>query len=73
MSDSMRWCNFVGGPRDGEHEDCMSAVPSRRIPVYAPPPSGAVCADEQVITLLGHYVRAEHSHIGWYYDWIEAP
>lgn len=65
----MAYRNFVGGPRDGTHDNDFQPVPSMRIPVFADAP-GVVCADEQVIKLLGHYVRAENSHIGWYYDWL---
>jgi hypothetical protein len=43
------------GPWKNQVIDNFSAVPSQRVPVYAPAASGAVCDDEQVVSLLGHY------------------
>lgn len=64
--------HFVGGPRDGTYEQCYSAVPTKLIRVFEEAGSGMQCDDEQVTKLLGYYVRAENSHIGWYYDWEPA-
>ena len=61
---------FVGGPRDGQREPVLTAVPSGRIRQFADPPVGLVCADEQVIVEIGAYVRSGMSDVGeWCYVW----
>lgn len=46
---------FIGGPWDGQTRTYPSPVPSEVIPVYDDTGAGMVCADEQVVTKLGHY------------------
>lgn len=63
-------CIFHGGPRNGQSEDYPSAVPPQRISVFADPPEGMMCADEQVITLLGKYDRVFKATDGYHYEWL---
>lgn len=63
---------YIGGPRDGQTDNYPSAVPPQEIHIYADPPAGLVCADEQVIDLLGKYVRTgpQNKKDGmWSYEW----
>lgn len=63
---------FVGGPRDGQVEPVVTAVPTGRIPVFRDPPADMVCADEQVIEQIGTYCRLGEFEGVWRYEWIPA-
>ena len=65
----MKYCRFSGGPWNHREAPVMTAVPSQRVSVYADPPEGAVCADEQVTQLLGHYEKTSAGS-PWQYAWI---
>ena len=68
---------FVGGPWDGYLEPLYTPVPSQEIKVYDEPlGNAAVCADEQVVRLLGWYERRPLDGPPlpgtiWSYDWHE--
>lgn len=63
---------FVGGPWDAKHDHVPVVIPTQRVFVYADAAPDVVCADEQVIDLLGHYERAEKLGETYVYDWRPA-
>lgn len=63
---------FIGGPWDGHITTYPSPVPSKCVKVFAPAATAAVCDDEQVTKLLGHYDRLGRWRGFWHYLWRTA-
>ena len=62
---------FVGGPRAGQSEAVMSAVPSKRLRLFREASGELVCGDEQVVDELGSYLRMDAMSAGvWVYRWF---
>lgn len=61
---------YMNGPRSGERE-FYPGIPTKEIKVYADPPDGMLCADEQVIHLLGKYRRFSSENGSYLYEWMD--
>ena len=60
---------FIGGPRHGQQEPCMTSTPTPVVPQLRESPSDLMCADEQVIEYIGRYVRSDLVEGVWRYEW----